>query len=236
MPTSICRQRQAPLFCTVASSEPPAWSAAPCRIAYELQRFSIWQQCYSGAISNAVSTVDSPRLTSIHGKSFASKNLTAALQPYPARAVMVPGKTGAPDSSGTGTLLTRLHLMLLAPSLHLPHSLDLFQRKIGPHPRRLASSMGAGTNSSATAMDLSEEIGYQVDDLVIDIGLSTPRVSRGDAQIPLSTLSFGSAGVCARGPKPSHFQPVDRQSLAGTGRQPGDGQSASESGPRSAGR
>lgn len=49
----------------------------------ELQRFSIWQQCYSGAISSAVSTVDSPRLTSIHGKSFASKNLTAALNRTP---------------------------------------------------------------------------------------------------------------------------------------------------------
>ena len=92
--------------------------------------------------------------------------------------------------------------MLLAPSLHLPHSLDLFQRKIGPHPRRLASSMGAGMNSWATAMHLSEEIGYQVDDLVIDIGRQ--RVSRGDAQIPLSTLSFELLLALARA-APNHL-------------------------------
>ena len=57
-------------------------------------------------------------------------------------------------------------------------------------------------NSWATAMHLSEEIGYQVDDLVIDIGRQ--RVSRGDAQIPLSTLSFELLLALARA-APNHL-------------------------------
>lgn len=78
--------------------------------------------------------------------------------------------------------------MLLAPTLHLPHSLRPFGRKIAAHPGYLASSNGAGKQSRALAMQPSAETGYQVDDLVIDIGRQ--RVSRGDTQLPLSALSF----------------------------------------------
>jgi UrcA family protein len=45
----------------------------------ELHRYGIWNNCYQTAISNAVATVASPRLTALHGKSKSSENLTAAL-------------------------------------------------------------------------------------------------------------------------------------------------------------
>jgi UrcA family protein len=45
----------------------------------ELHRYGIWDNCYQTAISNAVATVASPRLTALHDRSKSGEHLTAAL-------------------------------------------------------------------------------------------------------------------------------------------------------------
>ena len=45
----------------------------------QMQRHLIWRACVSGAIANAVATVDSPQLTALHVQATGDKTLTAAL-------------------------------------------------------------------------------------------------------------------------------------------------------------